>query len=567
MRFNPDVKIDAKHDSITNPEYNRDFFMQFDLVMNALDNRAARNHVNRMCLAADIPLIESGSAGYLGQVTVIKKNKYECYECQPSPREKTFPGCTIRNTPSEPIHCIVWAKHLFNQLFGEEDPDQDVSPDTADPEAAGDSGRVAAETEAKSSEAGGIERVSTREWAASTGYDPQKLFKKLFHDDIQYLLSMDKLWKKRRPPVPLEWDQLPQEDTSTTNNDVLETQRQWTIQECRDVFVESLKNLKQQFQERGELVWDKDEKAAMDFVTCTANFRSYIFGIPQKTRFDVKSMAGNIIPAIATTNAVIAGLIVIEALKILSGRMEKCKTVYMTRFANARRKLLIPCTLMEPNPSCYVCSPKPEVSVKLNTKTLTVKSLEDKILKAGLGMIAPDVELDDGKGSIIISSEEGETEENNDKTLNSFGITGGARLKVDDFLQNYELVINIVHSEKLEEEKEFEIVGDIPEASESSDEKASTANETKAENNALNGTPDQPGSSMVSLQEDDDDELMLIESEDEDALEEDEEPKTAPSVRKRPLSDEEEDVLVKKAKVDQSNDTVAMEENVVVLDS
>ena len=26
-----------------------------------------------MCLTADVPLIESGSAGYLGQVTVIKK--------------------------------------------------------------------------------------------------------------------------------------------------------------------------------------------------------------------------------------------------------------------------------------------------------------------------------------------------------------------------------------------------------------------------------------------------------------------------------------------------------------
>ena len=34
---------------------------------------AARNHVNRMCLAADVPLVESGTAGYLGQVTVIKK--------------------------------------------------------------------------------------------------------------------------------------------------------------------------------------------------------------------------------------------------------------------------------------------------------------------------------------------------------------------------------------------------------------------------------------------------------------------------------------------------------------
>lgn len=29
--------------------------------------------MNRMCLAADVPLIESGTAGYLGQVTVIKK--------------------------------------------------------------------------------------------------------------------------------------------------------------------------------------------------------------------------------------------------------------------------------------------------------------------------------------------------------------------------------------------------------------------------------------------------------------------------------------------------------------
>ena len=44
---------------------------QFALVLNALDNRAARSHVNRMCLAADVPLVESGTAGYLGQVDFI----------------------------------------------------------------------------------------------------------------------------------------------------------------------------------------------------------------------------------------------------------------------------------------------------------------------------------------------------------------------------------------------------------------------------------------------------------------------------------------------------------------
>lgn len=30
----------------------------------------------------------------------------------------------------------------------------------------------------------------------------------LFKDDIMYLLTMDKLWKKRKAPTPLDWQQL-----------------------------------------------------------------------------------------------------------------------------------------------------------------------------------------------------------------------------------------------------------------------------------------------------------------------------------------------------------------------
>ena len=41
-------------------------------------------------------------------------------------------------------------------------------------------------------------------------------------------------------------------------------------------------------------------------------------------------MAGNIIPAIATTNAVIAGVIVMEALKVLAGDFNKCKQVSLS---------------------------------------------------------------------------------------------------------------------------------------------------------------------------------------------------------------------------------------------
>ena len=45
-----------------------DFFKQFNVVLNGLDNLDARRHVNRICLAADVPLVESGTTGFLGQV-------------------------------------------------------------------------------------------------------------------------------------------------------------------------------------------------------------------------------------------------------------------------------------------------------------------------------------------------------------------------------------------------------------------------------------------------------------------------------------------------------------------
>ena len=540
FRFAPDAKIKAYHDSIMKEEYGVSFYKNFNLCLNALDNRAARNHVNRMCLAANVPLVESGTAGYLGQVTVIRKGVTECYECQPKPHQKTFPGCTIRNTPSEPIHCIVWAKHLFNQLFGEDDPDQDVSPDTEDPEAEGDKvGEAATAKEAKKD--GNVERRSTKQWAQDCGYSTAKLFQKLFNDDIKYLLSMDKLWAKRRPPTPLDWDCLPAdtEEDRSANASRLEDQKVWSVAEAASRLDKSIADLKAELADKGDdLAWDKDTPAHLDFVTACANIRMFIFNIQNKSRFEVKSMAGNIIPAIATTNAVIAGCIVMEAIKILNNQFDKCKTVYLRRQPNPRKKILVTESLEPPNPKCYVCAEKPEVNVMLNTETTTVKTLEEKVLKGALNMVAPDVT---SGATILISSEEGETEANNDKFLKDFGIKDGSILECDDFLQNYNLKVFIYHADKLEEGKEFIVTGDKDQlkpkeeepAKEKTPEPAAAGARDKEINvedsedvecvsngdrkrpaaDDSNGQPESKKAKVAAANDDDDDEIMICEPE------------------------------------------------------
>ena len=55
----------------------------------------------------------------------------------------------------------------------------------------------------------------------------------------------------------------------------------------------------------------------MEFVTAAANIRASSFGILLHSLFEAKGIAGNIVHAVATTNAIIAGLIVIEAVKVL----------------------------------------------------------------------------------------------------------------------------------------------------------------------------------------------------------------------------------------------------------
>ncbi|KAL0155745.1 hypothetical protein M9458_050008, partial [Cirrhinus mrigala] len=79
---------------------------------------------------------------------------------------------------------------------------------------------------------------------------------------------------------------------------------------------------------------------------------------------------------------------------------------------------------------------------------------------------------------------------NNNKFLSDFGIRNGSRLQADDFLQDYTLLVNVIHSEELEKDVEFEVVGDAP-------DKAPAPSAPEEGKNIANGNKDsaQPSTS------------------------------------------------------------------------
>ncbi|KAL6155872.1 E1 ubiquitin-activating protein uba2 [Exserohilum turcicum] len=381
-KFNPNVRIIAYHDNIKNDQFNVAWFQSFRLVFNALDNLDARRHVNRMCLAANVPLVESGTTGFNGQVQVIKRGETECYDCTPKDAPKSFPVCTIRSTPSQPIHCIVWAKsYLFAEIFG---TSEDEAPELDHSEDADNADEVANLRK----EAQALKRI--RDSMGSQDF-PRMVFEKVFKEDIERLRSMEDMWKSKRAPEALDYDKLMQESLGVGPAIAQQDQVVWTVAENFAVFVDSVKRLSTRLEETRAnadignaapiLSFDKDDVDTLDFVVASANLRSHIFGIETRSKFDIKQMAGNIIPAIATTNAMTASLCVLQAYKVMREQLDKAKMVFLTR---GTERVISSEALRPPNPHCATCGVC-YAMLNVDTKRAKLRDLVDYILKEQLG--------------------------------------------------------------------------------------------------------------------------------------------------------------------------------------
>jgi len=74
---------------------------------------------------------------------------------------------------------------------------------------------------------------------------------------------------------------------------------------------------------------DDDFNHHVDFMTASSNLRAMMYGITATDRMETKRIAGKIIPAIATTTTMVAGLVSLEIIKIAHGGMkvEKFKSM------------------------------------------------------------------------------------------------------------------------------------------------------------------------------------------------------------------------------------------------
>ncbi|KAJ1945930.1 E1 ubiquitin-activating protein uba2, partial [Linderina macrospora] len=279
--FNPGIDAHAQQANIKDTRFDVDWFSQFDLVLNALDNLDARRHVNIKCLAAGVPLIESGTAGYLGHSTVIKGGETECFDCQEKPLEqKTFPVCTIRSTPTAPIHCIVWAKdYLFAQLFGEQTNKEGAEMEVDDEE------DNMEELERLKEEAKALEILSKAVGKPDFAW---QIFNKVFVQDIDRLLSMEDMWRNRVPPVRLSFEQLEAAAGKDFDATTFDDQKTLGAPEALALFCHSANWLARratQDSERSPLAFDKDDQDALEFVAAAANLRAHAFGIEPKSIF------------------------------------------------------------------------------------------------------------------------------------------------------------------------------------------------------------------------------------------------------------------------------------------
>jgi ubiquitin-activating enzyme E1 len=387
-----------------------DFYDKLSGVCTALDNVEARLYVDQRCLFYRLPMMESGTLGTKGNTQVVVPHLTEHYGATRDPPEKSIPVCTLKNFPNQIQHTLQWARDWFEGAFKQSadevnaylsmPPSQYL--ETLQPNTKTESLKLLRRTLVD-------ERPLTFEdcvtWARLTF---ENLFNNQIRQLLynfppdQVTSSGTKFWSgSKRCPKPLVFDiDAVDEDAGMRNHfDFVvaaanmraqlygikgRTDEDYFRQTLKDVIVpdfspaegvkiaandEEAKETDGNGMDTGDAeadeLWgslpkpselagfrlqgidfDKDLDEQMLFVTACSNLRAMNYQIPTEDTHRSRAIAGRIIPAIATTTALVTGLICLELYKMVGTARKKLSIdAYKNGFIN----LAIPfMTLSEP---------------------------------------------------------------------------------------------------------------------------------------------------------------------------------------------------------------------------
>jgi len=388
------------------------FYDKLSGVCTALDNVEARLYVDQRCVFYRLPMLESGTLGTKGNTQVVVPNITENYGATRDPPEKSIPVCTLKNFPNQIQHTLQWARDYFEGEFKQaaEDVNSYLSQSPEDYMASLQP-NTRTETMKNIQRTLVDERpVTFEDCVAWSRLKFEDLFnnqiRQLLHNfpKDQVTSTGTKFWSgSKRCPVPVNFDLNSQcEDAEMLNHlDFIvaaanlratmfgikgRTDKEYFESTLKDVIVpdftpksgvkiaandEEAKANDENSMDTGEVEaekilnslpkqgdlagfqlspidFDKDLDDHMLFVTACSNLRALNYSIPTEDTHRSRAIAGRIIPAIATTTALVTGLICMELYKIIGSSR---KTTTIEAYKNGFLNLAVPfMTLSEPTP-------------------------------------------------------------------------------------------------------------------------------------------------------------------------------------------------------------------------